>query len=71
MACTLFDELWDGHTPLRLLNISLSDVTRDEIQQMSLIPGEDEKRDKSRKADRAMDAILEKYGSGAIKRASQ
>lgn len=71
VACTLFDELWDGHTPLRLLNISLSDVTRDEIQQMSLIPGEDEKRDKSRKADQAMDAILEKYGSGSIKRASQ
>ena len=70
-ACQLFDELWDGHTPLRLLNITLSEVTRDEVQQMSLIPGEDEKREKSRKADRAVDAILEKYGSGAIKRASQ
>ena len=71
ISCQLFDELWDGHTPLRLLNISLSDVTREEIQQMSLIPGEDEKREISRKADKAVDAILEKYGSGAIRRASQ
>ena len=71
VACMLFDELWDGHTPLRLLNITLSDVTREDIQQMSLIPGEDEKREKMRKADKAVDAILEKYGSGAIKRASQ
>lgn len=71
VACMLFDEMWDGHTPLRLLNITLSDVTREDIQQMSLIPGEDEKREKMRKADKAVDAILEKYGSGAIKRASQ
>ena len=71
VACELFDELWDGHTPLRLLNISLTDVTRDEVEQLSLIPGENENRENSRKVDKAVDAILEKFGSGAIKRGSQ
>ncbi len=62
----LFSELWDGHTPLRLLGISLTNITREDTPQMSLFP--DESKDKARKLDRAFDAINSKYGSATIMR---
>ena len=64
----LFAELWDGRTPLRLLGVTLSDVTRVEDGQMCLF--DDGKRERSRKLDRAMDAIREKYGTDTIMRAA-
>ena len=68
LCCQLFRELWDGITPLRLLGISLTDLTRGEEIQASLFP--DENREKARKLDKAMDAIRSKYGSGTLVRAS-
>ena len=35
-AVSLFDELWDGRTPLRLIGISLTDVTKEQAVQLSL-----------------------------------
>ncbi len=64
----LFAELWDGRTPLRLLGVSLSDVTREEDAQLSLF--EDVRRERSRKLDKAMDAIRDKYGADTITRAA-
>lgn len=64
----LFSELWDGYTPLRLLGISLTNITKEETAQMSLFP--DENRDRSRKLDKAYDAINKKFGSATIQRAS-
>ena len=64
----LFAELWDGRTPLRLLGVSLSDVTREEDGQFSLF--EDTKKERARKLDRAMDAIRGKYGTDTIMRAA-
>ena len=55
----LFSELWDGRMPLRLLGISLTDLSHGEETQMSLFA--DEQRERSRKLDRAMDAIRDKY----------
>lgn len=43
----LFGELWDGVTPLRLLGISLANITREEVSQIS--PFSDEDRDKARR----------------------
>ena len=68
MAKKLFTELWDKKTPLRLIGLALSDVTRDDGVQMSLFA--DEKKEKARKIDRAMDAIRNKYGSATIMRGS-
>ena len=65
-AKALFRELWDGKTALRLLGLSLSDITRDGSEQLSLF--EDEGKDRARKIDRAMDAIRSKYGSATIMR---
>jgi len=64
----LFDELWDGKTPLRLLGIALTNVTREESVQISLFP--DESRTKARKLDLAFDNIHARFGSGAIVRGS-
>ena len=62
-AVTLFQELWRGE-PLRLLGIALSDVTREEYEQVSLF--QDEKHERSRKLDAAMDKIRGRFGSDAV-----
>lgn len=62
----LFQEVWDGNTPLRLLGISLSDITKEEGMQLSLF--QDERKEKARKADQAMDAIRRRYGVDIVKR---
>ena len=64
----LFDELWDGVTPLRLLGISLTNITREETAQLSLFP--DENRDKARRLDKAYDEINSKFGAATIMRGS-
>ena len=51
----LFQELWDGRTPLRLLGISLTNLSRDGEAQMSLFDEGD--KEKARKIDKAVDAI--------------
>lgn len=67
-AKELFAELWDGRTPLRLLGISLSDIVRDEEEQLTLFA--DPRRERARKLDQAVDAIRSKYGTQLITRGS-
>ena len=62
----LFAELWDGQTPLRLLGVSLTDITHDETAQLSMFA--DEGRERARKLDQATDAINKKFGSATIMR---
>ena len=64
----LFAELWDGRTPLRLIGVALTDLTKEEPAQISLFP--DEKKERSRKLDQAYDAIHKKFGASAIQRGS-
>ena len=64
----LFDELWDGVTPLRLLGIALTNITREETAQISLFS--DDSRDKARRLDKAYDAINSKFGAATIIRGS-
>ena len=64
----LFDELWDGATPLRLLGIAMTNITREDTAQFSLFP--DEKKEKARKIDRAKDALNAKFGTSTIVRGS-
>lgn len=65
-AKELFAEMWDGHTPLRLINISLSKVIYDAPEQMSLF--EDEKKERGKKLDKAVDDIRNKFGMDAVMR---
>ena len=64
----LFAELWDGRTPLRLIGVALTDLTREKTSQMSLFP--DVKKERSRKLDQAYDAINKKFGAATIQRGS-
>ncbi len=64
----LFAELWDKRTPLRLLGISLTQVTAEDISQLSFFSTEN--REKERKLDKAMDAIRNKFGSETLMRAT-
>ncbi len=64
----LFSELWDKRTPLRLLGISLTQITSEDNTQLSLFPTES--KEKERRIDKAMDAIRNKFGSETVVRAS-
>lgn len=67
-AKKLFADLWDGKTPLRLMGIALSNISKDEEEQLSLFV--DEEKEKQKKVDAAMDSIRSKYGMGKIMRGS-
>ncbi len=62
----LFNELWDKRTPLRLLGISLTNVTCEEEAQISFF--EDNGKEKARAADKALDDIRNKFGVDTITR---
>lgn len=64
----LFSELWDRRIPLRLLGITLTNITDADATQLSLFP--DMQKEKARKVDKAVDAIRSKFGTGAVVRGS-
>lgn len=66
VARELFGELWDKKTPLRLLGISLTNLSRDGQVQLSLFDGGE--REKARQIDRAVDAIRGRFGADMIQR---
>lgn len=67
-ACRLFDDFWDGGE-LRQLGIQTGRVMEQEpVRQLSLFDTTD--YDKLEKMDKAVDVIREKFGSGAVMRAS-
>lgn len=66
IARHLLGEHWNGKTPLRLIGLSLSDVTRDGSEQTSLF--EDKSREREQKLDRVMDTIRRRYGSDSVSR---
>ena len=63
VAVSLFQELWRGE-PLRLLGIALTDLSKGEYEQGSLF--QDEKKERSKKLDAAMDEIRGRFGADAI-----
>ena len=66
-VCRLFDEKWDG-TPIRLLGVSTKVASADNGRQMDLFDNTD--YEKLEKLDRAMDNIKNRFGAGAVSRAS-
>lgn len=66
-VCELFDELWD-ESPIRLLGVQTSRVTRCENQQLTLFSMESFNRDK--KLEKSLDQIRDKFGDQSIMRAS-
>lgn len=68
VAKMLFRELWDRQTPLRLLGVALTELTREEILQQSFFF--DEEKEKLAKLDKAMDSIRNKFGTEKLSFAS-
>ena len=64
----LFSELWVRRQPLRLIGIARTFILRDEGEQISLF--RDEKKEKSRKIDQAVDNIRSRFGTATISRGS-
>jgi len=67
VARSLIKESWKGE-PLRLIGLSLTDIDRDGFEQMSIFS--DEKKDKLKRLDSAMDQIRTRFGNDSIQRAS-
>ncbi len=64
---SLFSELWDRRSGIRLLGVALTNITfDDEVTQLSLF--ENEGREKARAVDKAVDEIRTKFGADMIMR---
>ncbi len=66
-VCELFDDLWDG-TPIRLLGVSTSKITKQKEQQLTLF--NTEHFQKQGKMEQAVEEIRKKFGDNAVFRAS-
>lgn len=68
-AARVFDELWDGHTPIRQMGIHTSRVvSADSDRQMNLFTMHE--YEKQERLEGAIDKIREKYGEESVFRAS-
>lgn len=63
---SLINELWDTKKPLRLLGVTLSDVTDEDDIQLSIF--DSDKKDKERAIDKTVDSIRNKFGKDTIVR---
>jgi len=65
-ARRLLTELWDGRTHLRLMGVSLFDITRDNSVQLSLFGDESHQRQQT--LDKTVDDLRRRYGMNGIVR---
>ena len=63
---SLINELWDTKKPLRLLGVTLSDVTDEDDIQLSIF--DSDKKDKERAIDKTVDSLRNKFGKDTIVR---
>jgi len=69
-ACRIFDEAWDGVTPLRQIGVQMTKITAEPYQQFDLFSGvTPEQYEKKLRLDETVDALRDKYGEDVIRRA--
>ncbi len=69
-ACRVFDEVWDGVTPLRQLGVQMTKLSREAYQQYDLFSGLTPKQyERKLRLDEAVDALRDKFGEDVIRRA--
>lgn len=66
-ACSLYEALWDGRTPIRQLGVHTTGVTHETGRQYNFF--DREQYDKYEKWNQAIDQIRGKYGEDAVMRA--
>ena len=70
VACRIFDEVWDGETPLRQLGVQVTRLSDEPYQQYDLFseisPVQYERK---LRLDEAVDALRDKFGEDIIRRA--
>ena len=67
-AKKLLAGMWGDRRPLRLLAITLFDLTKEGESQLSLFLEETRERERGRRLDQTVDALRGKFGADAIRR---
>ena len=68
-ACRVFDEAWDGVTPLRQLGVQMTRLSREPYQQFDFLSGMTPRQyERKMKLDETVDALRDKYGEDAVRR---
>lgn len=67
----LLEDNWDNRRPVRLLGISLNNISEDEAEQISIFNMDNSEgcNEKEEKLEKTFDLIRERFGSDKIKRA--
>lgn len=69
-ACNLFDEIWDGQTPLRQLGVQVTRLSSEPYQQYDLFSGISPLQyEKKLRLDETVDSLRDKFGEDIIRRA--
>lgn len=69
-ACRVFDEAWDGITPLRQLGVQMTRLSAEPYQQFDFFSGiTPQQYEKKLKLDETVDALRDKFGEDVIRRA--
>jgi DNA polymerase-4 len=69
-ACRVFDEAWDGITPLRQLGVQMTALTQEPYQQFDLFSDmTPQQYERKLKLDETVDALRDKFGEDVIRRA--
>lgn len=69
-ACRIFDEAWDGVTPLRQLGVQMTKISGEPYQQYDLFSGVSPVQyEKKMRLDETVDALRDKFGEDVIRRA--
>ena len=68
-ACRLFEETWDGITPLRQLGVQVTRLSREPYQQYDLFSGMSPQQfERKLKLDETVDALRDKFGEDILRR---
>jgi DNA polymerase-4 len=69
-VCRIFDEAWDGLTPLRQLGVQVTRLSKEPYQQYDLFSGITPKQYERRiRLNEAVDSLRDKFGEDIIRRA--
>ncbi len=69
-ACRIFDEAWDGTTPLRQLGVQMTRLSNEPYQQFDLFSGLSPAQfERKLRLDETVDALRDKFGEDIIRRA--